>query len=153
MLMIASAFFWALQILLLGRLVSTYGNPLSVAFLQFLTSGVIGLALGLMLEPLSMQKHHGSLERTALCRFHVRRCCLHPAGSPHNVIRPHPTQPFCSPTESLFAALFGALILGETLTGNQWLGCAMIFSSILLVELLPQLPKLLKSKKLAGQNS
>jgi drug/metabolite transporter (DMT)-like permease len=152
MLMIASALFWALQILLLGRLVSTYGNPLSVAFLQFLTSGIIGLALGLMLEPLSMQNIMGAWKELLYAGFMSVGVAFTLQAVAQRYTAPSDAAILLS-TESLFAALFGALILGETLTGNQWLGCAMIFSSILLVELLPQLQKLLKSKKLAGQNS
>jgi drug/metabolite transporter (DMT)-like permease len=41
--------------------------------------------------------------------------------------------------ESLFAALGGALFFGERLPPVGYLGAAIIFGSILLVELIPQL--------------
>jgi len=40
-------------------------------------------------------------------------------------------------TESLFAALFGAMFLGERLHVIGYLGCGLIFAAILLVELMP----------------
>jgi drug/metabolite transporter (DMT)-like permease len=39
-------------------------------------------------------------------------------------------------TESLFAALFGALMLGERMTGRGWLGAALILAGMLLAEAL-----------------
>ena len=38
-------------------------------------------------------------------------------------------------TESVFAAIFGALILKETMTKWEWLGCALMFSSIILSQI------------------
>ena len=40
-------------------------------------------------------------------------------------------------TESLFAALFGALFLAERLALPGYVGCGLIFVAILLVELMP----------------
>jgi drug/metabolite transporter (DMT)-like permease len=42
-------------------------------------------------------------------------------------------------TEAVFAALFGALILGDRLPPGGLVGCALIFAAILIVELVPQL--------------
>jgi drug/metabolite transporter (DMT)-like permease len=44
-------------------------------------------------------------------------------------------------TESLFAALFGAVFLGERLVTIGYLGCGLIFAAIILVELAPNLMK------------
>src|SRR5690606_16911572 len=40
-------------------------------------------------------------------------------------------------TEAVFAALFGAVFLGERLPPAGFLGCALIFAAMLTVELLP----------------
>src|SRR5690606_18670590 len=40
-------------------------------------------------------------------------------------------------SESIFAALFGAVFLGERIAGAGLLGCAMILLAILAVEILP----------------
>jgi drug/metabolite transporter (DMT)-like permease len=44
-------------------------------------------------------------------------------------------------SESLFAALFGAWILGERLGYLGYIGCALIFVALLMVELKPGLSK------------
>lgn len=43
--------------------------------------------------------------------------------------------------ESVFAALFGWLILGETLTAHELQGCAVIFGAVILVQLPPRRKK------------
>ncbi len=39
--------------------------------------------------------------------------------------------------ESLFAALFAALLLGEQLTPSGWVGCTLIFLSLVIAQLGP----------------
>ena len=43
--------------------------------------------------------------------------------------------------ESVFAALFGWLILGEMLTAHEICGCAVIFGAVILVQLPPRRKK------------
>ncbi|MBI3368120.1 MAG: EamA/RhaT family transporter, partial [Burkholderiales bacterium] len=42
-------------------------------------------------------------------------------------------------TETVFAALFGAWLLGDRLGPQGWMGCSLIGASVLLVQLLPML--------------
>ena len=42
-------------------------------------------------------------------------------------------------SEALFAALFGVLLLGETISPAGYAGCAIIFTAMLAVELVPEL--------------
>ena len=44
-------------------------------------------------------------------------------------------------SEALFAALFGVLLLGEVITPIGYAGCAIIFVSMLAVEIVPELMK------------
>ncbi|MBW8283384.1 MAG: DMT family transporter [Rhizobium sp.] len=44
-------------------------------------------------------------------------------------------------SEALFGALFGAVLLAETLPAIGYLGCGLIFSAMLLVELVPELTR------------
>jgi drug/metabolite transporter (DMT)-like permease len=53
--------------------------------------------------------------------------------------------------ESIFAAIFGILMLGEVMTPKMAIGCAMIFAAILLIEI--QLPKRKKKAVTAVQSS
>ena len=43
--------------------------------------------------------------------------------------------------ESVFGVLFSALILGERLTMRMGIGCALIFTAVVLAQTLPELPK------------
>ena len=140
MLMVASALFWALQIIFLGRLVSRYGNPVTIAFVQFLTAGVLGLVGGLIFEPLEISHLQGAW-------FEIIYTGVFSSGVAFTLqaIAQRYTPPadaaIMLSSESLFAALSGAIFLGETLVRSQWIGCALIFSCILMVELLPQIQK------------
>ena len=49
--------------------------------------------------------------------------------------------------ESVFAAVFGALILHESMTSRELLGCALMFAAIVLAQL--PAPKRAKSEKRA----
>ena len=44
-------------------------------------------------------------------------------------------------SESLFGALFGALLLGERISFAGYIGCALIFLAMILVEIVPELTK------------
>ena len=46
--------------------------------------------------------------------------------------------------EALFAALSGAVLLGERLGAINWLGCGLIFAALLLVELYPYVLKAIR---------
>lgn len=146
LLMIASAFFWALQVLSIGRMVVTYGNPVMVAFVQFLTTGIIGLALGLMLEPLTWSHIEGAASELLYTGILSSGLAFTLQAIAQRYTPPADAAILLS-SESLFAALFGAMILGEQLSGSRWIGCALIFSCILMVELLPQIAKRLKKRK------
>ncbi len=145
LLMIVSALFWAMQVLFMGRMVTGFGNPVSVAFVQFVTTATIGLVSGFALEPVNLAGIQGAwfeLAYTGILSgglaFTLQAIAQRYTSAANAAI--------LLSSESLFAALFGALILGEQLSGTKWLGCALIFSCILLVELLPQITKRLRGK-------
>ena len=139
-LMMVSALFWALQIIFLGRLVITHGNPLMIAMLQFLTCGILGLLFGFSQETIAVPNLQGAW-------FEIIYTGVFSGGlafSLQAVAQRHTPASDAAillSSESLFAALFGALLLGERLTAKQMVGCTLIFSCILLVELLPHLQR------------
>lgn len=144
MLMIVSALFWALQIIFIGRMVSHYGNPVTIAFVQFLTAGVLGLIGGLIFEPLDISHLQGAWLEIIYTGVFSSGVAFTLQAIAQRYTPPADAAILLS-SESLFAALSGAIFLGETLIRSQWIGCAMIFSCILMVELLPMLQKRLKS--------
>ena len=139
-LMVISGIFWAMQIILVGRLVVDYGNPVTIAFVQFMTAGILGMIAALAIE--GIEWHH--LNNTW---FEIIYTGVFSGGIAFTLqaigqrYTPPSDAAILLSSESLFAAIFGALLLNERLTGSQILGCAMIFSCILLVELLPYVTK------------
>lgn len=146
MLMIISALFWALQIIFIGRMVSHYGNPVTVAFVQFLTAGILGLVGGLIFEPLNISHLQGAWLEIIYTGVFSSGIAFTLQAVAQRYTPPADAAILLS-NESLFAALSGAIFLGETLIRSQWIGCAMIFSCILMVELLPMIQKRLKGKR------
>ncbi|WP_210200361.1 DMT family transporter [Cohaesibacter celericrescens] len=149
-LMIISALFWALQIIFIGRLVKQYGNPITVAWIQFLTTGIIGTVLGSIFEVIDLSSISGAWIEIAYTGILSGGLSFTLQAIAQRHTPPSDAAIMLS-SESLFAALFGALLLGERLTTIQMLGCAMIFSCILLVELMPQIQKRLKRRNQAKQ--
>jgi drug/metabolite transporter (DMT)-like permease len=54
---------------------------------------------------------------------------------------PHSEAAIIMSSESLFAALAGVIIMGDTLPSSGWMGCGLIMAAILLVEAAPLLKK------------
>lgn len=139
-LMVISGLFWALQIILIGRLVNQYGNPITIAFVQFLTAGTLGMLFGLPIEGMEWHNLTGAW-------FEIIYTGVFSGGLSFTFqaigqrYTPSADAAILLSSESLFAAIFGALLLNERLTGSQIVGCVMIFSCILLVELLPLVTK------------
>jgi drug/metabolite transporter (DMT)-like permease len=132
------AAFWALQVLFIGRFAADTGRPVTLAVAQFAVCGSLALAGALALEPIS-----GAAIRAALPEILYAGIFSGGIAFTLQVIgQRYTTAPqaaiFLS-TEAVFAALFGALILGDRLPPGGLVGCALIFAAILIVELVPQL--------------
>ncbi|QKV17156.1 DMT family transporter [Oricola thermophila] len=131
------AVLWALHVQVLGRIVAG-ARPLQLAFSQFLVCGLLGLAIAPLVEPVAWQM-------IAAARTEILFAGVISGGVAFTlqaVAQRHTTAPqaaiFMS-SEALFAAMFGAIFLGERIGMAGLLGCALIFCAILAVELLPAL--------------
>jgi drug/metabolite transporter (DMT)-like permease len=133
---IASALFWAAHVLWVGRVAARKGAPILVALTQFIVCGVLATGTALVFETTTLagltaalpailyggllsvgvgftlqviaQRHTGAIEASILLS-----------------------------SEVLFAALAGALYLGERLAPIQLAGGLLIFLCIVGVQLLP----------------
>lgn len=130
------AFFWAGHVLWVGRVAARKGNPVMVACWQFLICGLLSLVLALATETVSPQGIAAGLPTIlygGLLSVGV--------GFSLQVLAQRHTRAtdaaILLSSETLFAAVAGALYLGERLSGAQLLGCALIFGSILAVQLVP----------------
>jgi drug/metabolite transporter (DMT)-like permease len=129
---LAGAIFWALHVILVGRL--TRRLPVMPFMIgQFLVSGALNLGFGLALESWStsgvLQAGWAILYSGALSigvGF-----TLQAVGQRH---APPSDAALILSMEAVFAALAGYVFLGELLDPRQALGCGLIFGAILLAQ-------------------
>lgn len=137
-LVIGAAVFWALHVLLLGYLARETGRPIFISAISFLAAGLIAAGGALpteapTLDALSLgwvEILYAGLFSTAI------GFTLQAVGQQHV---PPANAAIILSAESLFAAIGGALLLGERLPTIGYLGAALIFASILMVEVVPAL--------------
>lgn len=138
LLVIASAVFWALHVLLVGLLARETGRPVLFSALSFLAAGLISAVGAFTFETPTVEAIslgwveilYAGLFSTAIAYT------LQAVGQQHV---PPANAAIILSAESLFAALGGALLLGERLPAIGYAGAALIFLAIVLVEAIPQL--------------
>lgn len=137
LLMIACALFWAMQIILAGNAMQTAGRPLALSVWQFVITAVGAGLIALFTEPF----HVDAVKGATLEILYAGLLSSGLAFVLQNIAQRYTTAPqaaiFLS-TEALFGALFGAIFLAESLPGGGYVGCALLFGAILVVELVPE---------------
>lgn len=134
--MLVCAVFWALHVGLVGRIGARTGRPLALAFVQFLVTGLIAIAAGVVIEDITLAGVSGAWFE--LLYTSVLSGCF--AFTLQAVAQRWTTSADAAillSSESLFGAIFGALLLGEQLPAVGLVGCGLIFSAILAVQLVP----------------
>ncbi|QYO75759.1 DMT family transporter [Devosia salina] len=137
-LIVASAVFWAMHVILLGHVARMTGLPVFVSSISFLFAGIAASAIALgteapTLEAISVgwiEIAYAAVLSTAV------GFTLQAIGQQHV---PPANAAIILSAESLFAALGGAVVLGERLPAIGYAGAALIFTAILLVEAIPAL--------------
>jgi drug/metabolite transporter (DMT)-like permease len=136
---IASALPWAVHVLLVGRVADRMQAPFLVASGQFLVCGLLALAAGFALEPVSLaalRAAAGSIAYTGVLSVGI-------AFTAQVVAQRHAHASDAAiilSAETLFAALFGHWLMGDRLSSTGLLGCGLILTSLLVIQLLPLLP-------------
>jgi drug/metabolite transporter (DMT)-like permease len=127
-----SAVLWALHVILIGRLAGRT-NGLRLALVQYLACGSLSTALGLAFELHTL----GGLA-TAWWAVVYGGVLSVGVGYTLQVIgqkaTPAADAAIILSMEAAFAALFGWLLLGETLTVRQLLGCGLMLAGMLLAQ-------------------
>ncbi len=135
-LQLAGAFVWGVHVLLVGFFASRH-DPLRLALVQFITCAVISLLLALIFEEIQWQSIiaagpailYGGVFGVAI-GFTLQVVAQKDAiASPAAIILS---------LEAVFAAIAGALLLGETLELRGYFGCALMFAGMLLAQLWPK---------------
>lgn len=135
---IASALPWALHVLLVGGIANRLHGAYAVACGQFAVCAAISLALGLATEPLSwqgLQQAAGAIAYTGFVSVGIG-FTLQVVGQRHA----HPADAaIILSSETVFAALFGAWLMGDRLAASGLAGAALILGCILAVQIQPLL--------------
>ncbi|WP_157020169.1 DMT family transporter [Mesorhizobium xinjiangense] len=135
---ILCALFWALQMIAIARHANHTGRPVTLAVTQFAVCAGVALAIAAVFEPVDPAAIRLALPEILYAgivsggiAFTLQAIGQRYTTAPQAAI-------FLS-SEAVFAAVFGAIFLGERLPAGGLAGCALIFGAILAVEALPLL--------------
>jgi drug/metabolite transporter (DMT)-like permease len=133
---LASTIPWAFHVLLIGRVADRMGAPFLVAGGQFLVCGLLALAWSMAYEPVSVAGLSAAIVPIAYAGvFSVGIAFTAQVVAQRYA---HATDAaIVLSAETLFAALFGFLLMGDRLSPAGMAGCALIFVSMVGVQLLP----------------
>lgn len=124
---------FAFHILAVDRF-SPQTDGLELSMIQFCTAGVLCLTYTMFMERVTAAQ-------IISCRWMLLYSGVLSCGIAYTaqVIGQQHTPPALASLlmclESVFAALFGWMILGEVLSGREWLGCILMFSAIVISQL------------------
>jgi drug/metabolite transporter (DMT)-like permease len=135
---IASAIPWALHVLFVGRVADRLNAPFLVACAQFTAVGVLTLLWALCFEPFTWAQVKASASPIAYTGLISVGLAFTAQVVAQRYAQAADAAIILS-SETVFAALFGAWLLGERLDNSGLMGCALILSALLMVQLLPLL--------------
>lgn len=131
---ICSSVFWALHLLWVGPVANRLGGAYVLSFVQFSTCALASLGVGLVVEPWSTEavwRVAGPIAYTGFLSVGVGYT-LQVMGQRYA----HPAHAaIILSSETVFAALFGALLMGDRLGLAGWIGGGLIVACILWVQL------------------
>ncbi|MDZ7822718.1 MAG: DMT family transporter [Ahrensia sp.] len=137
------ALLWACHVLALGRVLANAGQsaqPFTLACTQFFVCAILGLAIAFVFETPTLKSVIDAGPEILFTgvisgglAFTLQALAQRQTTAPQAAI-------FMS-SEALFAALFGAIILGERIGIIGIIGCGLMFSAMLIVEIVPALRK------------
>lgn len=130
----------ALHLILISRYVIKHGRPLTFCFIQFTTIAILGSLAGFEIEttnisallPALPEILYAGIFSSALA-FTIQAVAQRYTTAPQTAI-------FMS-SEVLFAALFGAIFLGERIPTIGYLGGLLIFCAMVLTETIPHIKR------------
>ncbi|MCV0397595.1 MAG: DMT family transporter [Rhizobiaceae bacterium] len=133
---ILCALFCALQMIFIARFVGDSGRPVTLAVTQFAVCAGLGFAVALPLEPFETGPILQALPEVLYAGIVSGGIAFTLQVIGQRYTTASQAALFLS-TEAVFAALFGAILLGERLPPIGLAGCALIFAAILSVEIVP----------------
>ena len=142
-LVILGAVFAALQVIYTGKVVKLTELPVCMACFQFLLSGALGFVCHALLfltpiseTPISLTGIQGAWIEIVYAGLFAGATAFTLQAVAQRYTSESAAAVLLS-SESLFAALLAAILIGDRLSGSGYLGCTMIFAAILIVQLVP----------------
>jgi drug/metabolite transporter (DMT)-like permease len=135
---IASSFFWALHVLLVGRIAGHLAAPFLVSVGQFLVCGVVSLAWAVFAEAITLE----GIRQTAGPILYAGVLSAGVAYTGQVIGQRYAGAADAAiilSAEPVGAAVVGFLLMGERVGAAGMIGCALIFACILVVQVLPML--------------
>jgi drug/metabolite transporter (DMT)-like permease len=136
----------AFQVIFITRYAIKYSRPMTFSFIQFASIATFGTLIAVTTEQISVASLMGALPEilyagifSSALAFTIQAVAQQYTTAPQAAI-------FMS-TEVLFAALFGALLLGERIAYTGYIGGLLIFIAMVLTETVPSM-NFKKSKKI-----
>lgn len=133
---IASSLFWALHVLFVGRIAERIAAPFLIACGQFLVCGIACLLWAGLTETISLE----GIRLAALPIVYTGVISVGFAYTGQVVGQRYAAAADAAiilSAETLFAAFFGFLLMGDRLSGTGIAGCALIFICIVAVQMMP----------------
>ena len=133
---IASSLFWALHVIVVGRVVDRLGAPFLLACGQFFIAGVLCLAWGALTETTTL----AGIRQAAVPILYTGILSVGFAYTGQVVGQRYTEAADAAiilSAETLFAALFGFLLMGDRLSATGIGGCTLIFVCIVAVQMMP----------------
>lgn len=138
LLTVVCAIFWAIQITLAGTAVRETGRPLAISATQFAVTAAAGLAVAVVAEPISFEAIGSAIWEILYVGIFSSGLAFALQVIGQRYTTSSQAAIFLS-SEALFGASLGALILGETVSPLGYVGCALMFAAMLVVELVPEM--------------
>jgi drug/metabolite transporter (DMT)-like permease len=137
-LIVISAVFWAMHVILLGHIARATELPIFVSAISFLIAGMVAISLAMIIEQPTLEGITAGWMQLAYAGVLSTAVAFTFQAIGQQYVPPANAAIILS-AESLFAAIGGAVLLGERLPPIGYAGAALIFAAVVAVEALPPL--------------
>lgn len=133
LIVLIGAFFWAFHILCLDYF-APKTNVIKLTAIQFLVAGLISLGVAILREPISFDAVSGAAMAITYTGIFSTAIAFSFQALGQKNANPTTASIILS-TESLFALIFGVIILGEVMTTKEIIGCILMFIAIIIAQI------------------
>lgn len=140
LLTVVCAIFWSVQITLAGTTVDETGRPLALSSAQFAFTAVCALIIATIFEPIRLTDIRAAAPEILYVGIFSSGVAFVLQVIAQRYTTPSQAAIFLS-AEALFGATLAALLLGESMPPLGYAGCALMFTAMLVVELVPEMTR------------